>query len=337
MAGKNTNTYKYGYQGSEKDNEVNSADGTSYTTEFRQLDPRLGRWFSVDPIFQPWQSPYTSMDNNPIGLNDPKGLKAAGGEATFSDGTVMKKPSKGNWFKRAGESIKNFFKESVANIKKSVISTFTFKQKTGAKEGEVKYVDENEHVHLETIHIKKRSWLARLYKTKRAIEEFFLNFTDIEATSVDGSTNPEGTRKLSIWARVNSVSIDDMKAFIEALYKTSAKKGSDGPLYQKPENKLPYGNKAEEKMHERLGDQLKETHDNGNPYKPVQGVQSADGVRNQVKQTKHYLISDEDEMGYADNKGSGVYNRGDTVYEFEKTDAPYHDVTIKKCWPSKAK
>ncbi len=64
------NTYKYGYQGSEKDNEVNSADGTSYTTEFRQLDPRLGRWFSVDPIFQPYQSPYTSMDNNPIGLND---------------------------------------------------------------------------------------------------------------------------------------------------------------------------------------------------------------------------------------------------------------------------
>ena len=66
--------YRFGYQGSEKDNEV-SGDGNSYTTEFRQLDPRLGRWFSVDPVFQPWQSPYTSMDNNPIGLNDPSGLK----------------------------------------------------------------------------------------------------------------------------------------------------------------------------------------------------------------------------------------------------------------------
>jgi hypothetical protein len=32
-----------------KDNEL-SGDENSYTTEFRQLDPRLGRWFSVDPI-----------------------------------------------------------------------------------------------------------------------------------------------------------------------------------------------------------------------------------------------------------------------------------------------
>ena len=68
-------SYRFGYQGSEKDNEV-SGDGNSYTTEFRQLDPRLGRWFSVDPVFQPWQSPYTSMDNDPINLNDVYGDKA---------------------------------------------------------------------------------------------------------------------------------------------------------------------------------------------------------------------------------------------------------------------
>ena len=64
--------YRFGYQGSEKDNEV-SGDGNSYTTEFRQLDVRLGRWFSVDPVFRPELSPYVSMDNNPINLNDPMG------------------------------------------------------------------------------------------------------------------------------------------------------------------------------------------------------------------------------------------------------------------------
>ena len=70
-----SSSYRYGYQGSEKDDEI-SGKGNSYTTFFRQLDPRLGRWFSPDPVFQPWQSPYTSMDNNPISLVDPKGLSA---------------------------------------------------------------------------------------------------------------------------------------------------------------------------------------------------------------------------------------------------------------------
>ncbi|MEY5041270.1 MAG: hypothetical protein RLZZ414_818 [Bacteroidota bacterium] len=70
--------YRFGYQGSEKDNEVNSSNGSSYTTEFRQLDTRLGRWFSVDPVFQPWQSSYTSMDNNPVNLTDVLGDQADG-------------------------------------------------------------------------------------------------------------------------------------------------------------------------------------------------------------------------------------------------------------------
>jgi RHS repeat-associated protein len=61
--------YRYGYQGSEKDDEI-KGNGNSYTTEFRMLDPRIGRWLSIDPVFQPWQSPYSSMDNNPISKND---------------------------------------------------------------------------------------------------------------------------------------------------------------------------------------------------------------------------------------------------------------------------
>jgi len=68
--------YRYGYQGSEKDNEV-KGEGNSYTTYFRQLDPRLGRWLTIDPKASslPWQSPYCSMDNNPVLLNDVLGDK----------------------------------------------------------------------------------------------------------------------------------------------------------------------------------------------------------------------------------------------------------------------
>jgi RHS repeat-associated protein len=67
--------YRYGFNGMEKDDEV-SGEGNAYTTEYRGYDPRTGRWRSLDPLMNqfPWMSPYVSMDNNPIALNDPLGL-----------------------------------------------------------------------------------------------------------------------------------------------------------------------------------------------------------------------------------------------------------------------
>ena len=67
-------TFRYGYQGSEKDNEIKGS-GNSYSTFFRKYDPRIGRWLSPDPLSNdfPWQSPYVGMDNNPILFNDPFG------------------------------------------------------------------------------------------------------------------------------------------------------------------------------------------------------------------------------------------------------------------------
>ena len=72
--------YRYGYQGSEKDNEVTSGNGNHYTTYYRGLDVRLARWWSTDPVVQPWQSPYNSMNSNPIRYNDPMGDKIRGNE-----------------------------------------------------------------------------------------------------------------------------------------------------------------------------------------------------------------------------------------------------------------
>jgi len=74
MVGRNLNIsdYRFGYQGSEMTNEM-AGNGNEYTTYFRQLDPRLGRWFSTDPVVQPWQSPYMAMNANPITYNDPTG------------------------------------------------------------------------------------------------------------------------------------------------------------------------------------------------------------------------------------------------------------------------
>ncbi|MCR9254448.1 MAG: hypothetical protein NXI20_28800, partial [bacterium] len=72
--------YRYAYNGMEQDNEV-SGNGNSYTTEFRQYDPRLGRWKSLDPLMKqfPYLSPYCAFDNNPIFYVDPYGLASEGG------------------------------------------------------------------------------------------------------------------------------------------------------------------------------------------------------------------------------------------------------------------
>ena len=63
--------YRFGIQGWERDDEV-SGIGNSYTTFFRQHDPRIGRTWSLDPKRQ-YPSPYTMLGNNPINGVDPDG------------------------------------------------------------------------------------------------------------------------------------------------------------------------------------------------------------------------------------------------------------------------
>lgn len=67
-------SYRYGFQGQESDDEM-KGEGNSYTTEFRQYDPRLGRWLSLDPLAgkYPEESPYCSFGNNPIYFIDTDG------------------------------------------------------------------------------------------------------------------------------------------------------------------------------------------------------------------------------------------------------------------------
>jgi RHS repeat-associated protein len=69
-------SYRYGFQGMEGDNEVKGI-GNSYTTEFRQFDSRIGRWQTIDRLSrkQPSLSPYNFVNNNPIFRIDQDGLE----------------------------------------------------------------------------------------------------------------------------------------------------------------------------------------------------------------------------------------------------------------------
>ncbi len=66
--------YRYGFGGHEKEDNIKGA-GNYYTTQARPYDPRLGRWWSVDPQFkaQPGWSSYKSFLDNPILFQDPDG------------------------------------------------------------------------------------------------------------------------------------------------------------------------------------------------------------------------------------------------------------------------
>ncbi|MBL4755245.1 MAG: RHS repeat-associated core domain-containing protein [Flavobacteriales bacterium] len=69
-------TYRYGFNGKEKDDET-SGNGNQYDYGFRIYNPRLGRFLSVDPLFRvyPFYSPYHYASNTPIAAVDEDGLE----------------------------------------------------------------------------------------------------------------------------------------------------------------------------------------------------------------------------------------------------------------------
>ena len=63
----NTAGYRYGFQGQEMDDEI-KGEGNSLNYTFRMHDPRVGRFFAVDPLAvdYPWNSPYAFSENRVV-------------------------------------------------------------------------------------------------------------------------------------------------------------------------------------------------------------------------------------------------------------------------------
>ncbi len=73
---KYSSDYRYGFQGQEKDDEI-KGEGNSINYKFRMHDPRIGRFFAVDPLAKeyPHNSPYAFSENRVIDGVELEGLE----------------------------------------------------------------------------------------------------------------------------------------------------------------------------------------------------------------------------------------------------------------------
>jgi RHS repeat-associated protein len=72
-----SDAYRYGFQGQERDDEV-KGEGNSYNYTYRMHDPRLARFFAVDPLVHkyPELTPYQFSGNRVIDAIELEGLES---------------------------------------------------------------------------------------------------------------------------------------------------------------------------------------------------------------------------------------------------------------------
>lgn len=74
----NSNSYRYGFQSQEKDDEI-KGEGNSLSFTFRMYDSRINRFFRPDPLERdyPWYTPYQFSGNKLIHKIELEGLEEA--------------------------------------------------------------------------------------------------------------------------------------------------------------------------------------------------------------------------------------------------------------------
>lgn len=83
----NSGNYRYGFQGQENDNEL-KGEGNSVNYKYRMHDPRVGRFFAVDPLANKyaWNSPYAFSANRVVDSRELERLESRYSTKDLSNG-----------------------------------------------------------------------------------------------------------------------------------------------------------------------------------------------------------------------------------------------------------
>jgi RHS repeat-associated protein len=94
----NGSDYRYGFQGQEADDEI-KGEGNSYNYTYRMHDPRIGRFFAIDPLAPqyPWYTPYQFSGNKVIDHVELEGLEEFSTHAEYKAAYGDKAMAEDKW------------------------------------------------------------------------------------------------------------------------------------------------------------------------------------------------------------------------------------------------
>ena len=203
----NAHTSRHGFTGHEKESDL--AEGI-YTTEYRLYDARVGRWLSVDPLFEKYvgMSPYNYCDGNPVKLVDVDGRDAqVTGSGTKEDPYVV--TAKYYYTKNGEHAISE---ETISGLKYAV-SQYNNDGKSwdyGKRENK-KYVKFD--LQLEEVDANPNFKVTGNIFISTNDEDFsFGNFVSTETSLLEDGTYAMGS------ANFNSVNINESRIGEEQLY-----------------------------------------------------------------------------------------------------------------------
>lgn len=105
---KSVGNYRYGFQGQETDDEIKGG-GNSVNYKYRMHDPRVGRFFAVDPLASeyPWNSPYAFSENRLIDAIELEGLEKLALNGDGPNTPAVYKARHGDQFYKRAKRLEN--------------------------------------------------------------------------------------------------------------------------------------------------------------------------------------------------------------------------------------